>query len=267
MNYLRANTADEALGLKQKHPEYMLLFGGTDIAVTLQKREVKGLIDISHLDELDYIKEYEEGVEIGALCSINTILNSTIIQQHFPLLTKACSEFASHQIRNLASLGGNIVNDSPVADMIAPLLVIESRVTLRGIDGERSMPLEDLFLDFKTLNLHNEIISAFYIPKKPNQWYYRKVGARARLNISKLSLAMVKNSDGFLISGASLNPFVKRFHHLETYLKDAEHPYPDLKEVLQKDIQPSGSFRSSKAYRSRVLLNMLHEALEQFREQ
>ena len=267
MNYLRADTLDKAIRLKSEHPDYLILFGGTDIAVTLQKREVEGLIDISHLDGLNHIKEYEDFIEIGALCSINTVLESTLIQQHFPLLSKACSLFASHQVRNLASLGGNIVNDSPVADMIAPLLVLECKVVIRGINGHRSIPVEALFVDYKQLDLHNEIISAFHLPKQPHQWYYRKVGARAKLNISKVSLAMVKNSDGFLISGASLNPFVKRFHHLEAYLKHAEYPYPELKEMLQQDIAPSGSFRSSKAYRSHLLYNMLLEALEKLKEQ
>ena len=261
---LHPKNIDEAVRFIDENPSFTLLHGGSDLALRLKHNSVDGLIDISHLDTLSYVEKSENSIEIGALTSINTLLKHPDIQRHAAVLAEAAQSFASHQIRNIASLGGNIVNDSPVADLIAPLLVLNTQVTLKSLQGTRTLPLEDLFTGFKSLDLHNEIITAFTIPLIQHTHYYRKVGPRATLNISKVSLAMVKQDNLFFISGASVNPYVARFRHLETLLTSGHYDDEMIEEALAKDIAPSGSFRSSKAYRSHVLFNMLKEALQSF---
>ena len=261
MRCLRAKDLAEALELRENYPDFVLLFGATDIALKIKRGQLKGIIDITHLEDLAFIKKSESSLSIGGLTTINTLLNNKDINELTPILTDASREFASHQIRNMASLAGNIANDSPVADLIAPLLVLDAKVTLASTKGERTIFLHELLIGFKSLDLHNEIITSFTIPLNKSQYYYRKVGARKRLNISKLSLAMVKNEKGFFISGASLNPYVKRFTHLETLLNSAKYDDAEIKEAIAKDINPSGSFRSTKEYRSRVLFNLVKEAL------
>ena len=266
MTYLRADNIKQATELIDANPTFPLLHGGSDLALKIKSGSIEGIIDISHLKELEYIKKDGEILEIGALTSINTILNDKKVIQHFPLLTEACQSFASHQIRNIASLAGNIANDSPVADLIAPLLVLRAEVILVSIKGTRTLPIHELFQGFKQLNLNRELISSFKIPLLEHNYYYRKVGPRANLNISKVSLAMVHNRDGYFLSGASVNPFVMRFRHSEELLNSKVFSKDLLKNALAKDIAPSGSFRSTKEYRSSVLLNMILEALESFKE-
>ena len=266
MIYLKAQNVKDATKLIEQNPHFSLLFGGSDLALKVQKNTIEGIIDISHLQELSYIRESQNSVEIGSLTTINTILNNEIVKKHLAILAEASQNFASYQIRNIASIGGNIANASPVADLIAPLLVLNARVTLVSTHGERTILLEDLYSGYKSLNLKNELIKSFTITLKTQQHYYRKVGPRKSLNISKLSLAIVKNEDGFFISGASLNPYISRFKHLETLLNTAAFSDDMIREAISKDISPSGSYRSTKEYRSRVLFNMLKDALLGFKK-
>ena len=265
MTYLRADNITHATELIDANSTFTLLHGGSDLALKIKSGSIEGIIDISHLTELEYIKKDGDAIEIGALTSINTILNDKEVIHNLPLLTEACKSFASHQIRNIASLGGNIGNDSPVADLIAPLLVLRAEVILVSIKATRTIPIHELFQGFKQLNLNRELISSFKIPLLEHKQYYRKVGPRANLNISKVSLAMVHNRDGYFLSGASVNPYVMRFRHSEELLNSNEFSKASLQEALAKDIAPSGSFRSTKEYRSSVLLNMILEALESFK--
>lgn len=263
MSYLIAKDLEDAIRLRERYPAFFLLVGGSD--AVLKSDKIDGIIDITHLDELSYIRKDKNSIKIGALTTINTILNNESIKQYLPILSEASKEFASYQIRNIASMAGNIVNDSPVADLIAPLLVLDAKVTLLSSKNKRTIPLKELFIGFKKLNMENEIIVSFSIEIKEHQYYYKKVGARAKLNISKLSLAMVKNRDGFFISGTSLNPFVSRFCHLEELFNSGNFDDNLIKEAMEMDISPSGSYRSTKEYRRAVLFNLLKDALKSFR--
>jgi CO/xanthine dehydrogenase FAD-binding subunit len=264
MRYLKPKTLDEATKLLKENSTFYLFCGGSDLALKLKNETLKGVIDISALSELDFIKKEDSSLKIGALSTISTILRDENIENYLPLLKSASSEFASHQIRNVATIGGNIANDSPVADMIAPLLVLDTTVTLLSSEGERTIALSELFDGFKSLTLHHEIIVSFNIPLKEHQFYYRKVGSRAKLNISKLSLAMIKSANGFSLSGASLNPYTQRFRNLEELLNSGDFNDTQMLEALHKDISPSGSYRSTKEYRTKVVFNMIKEALSSF---
>jgi len=261
MIYLKPKTVEEMLKNVDENRKFFIFCGGTDLTLKLKNGDVCGVVDISSLDEFNHITIENNTLKIGALTTINTILEDENIKEHLPILHEASKEFASHQIRNIATIGGNIANDSPVADMIAPLLVLESSVTLLSVDGERTIPLDELFDGFKSLTIKNEVITSINIPLKNRQSYYRKVGARAKLNISKLSLAMVKTEDNFYLSGASLNPYIKRFFNVEKLLESGEFSSEMIFETLKKDISPSGSFRSTKEYRFKVLVNMIEEGI------
>ena len=266
MMYFRAKDLDNAMKLITEHPDFLLMCGSTDVAVQLKKQKtVNGIIDISALNELQYIKIASNTMVIGALTTITDILESTEVQTHLPLLIAAAEVFASHQIRNLATLGGNIANASPAADLVAPLLVLNATVTLGSQKGERVIDLETLFCGYKCTKLDHEIILAINIPLTKHSWYYRKTGARERLNITKVSLAVIKNSEGYCISGASLNPYALRFRHVENLLNSGDFNDEKIKEALAQDTAPSGALRSTKAYRVRVAFNMIKEALSGFK--
>jgi CO/xanthine dehydrogenase FAD-binding subunit len=265
MMYFRAKDLDDAMKLIAEHPDFLLMCGSTDVAVQLKKpKAVNRIIDISALNELQYIKIASNTIHIGALTTITDILESTEVRAHLPLLIAAAEVFASHQIRNLATLGGNIANASPAADLTAVLLVLNATLTLGSKEGKREIDLEDLFCGYKCTKLDHEMILGITIPLEEHQWYYRKAGARERLNIAKVSMAVIKNRGGYCISGASLNPYAVRFKHVETLLNSGDISDKKIREALEQDIAPSGSLRSTKAYRMRVAFNMIKEALGGF---
>ena len=262
MIYHNAQSLEDALEWAATHPDFLLMCGSTDVAVTLKKQKtVKGIIDINALDELRYIDRSEKEVRIGALTTITEILEDEKIGRFLPLLTAASQQFASRQIRNLATLGGNIANASPAADLSTVLLVLDASITLGSTAGKRTIVLKDLFCGYKCTKLDHEIILAITIPLQKHTWYYRKTGVRERLNIAKVSLAVAKSSRGYAIGGASLNPYAVRFSHLEQLLNSGKFSDEAIREALEQDISPSGSFRSTKAYRMRVAFNMVKEAL------
>jgi len=261
MIYHRAENLADALNLIHQHPDFLLLCGSTDVAVQLNgQKTVKGLIDIGSLNELRTVEIAPESIHIGALATITEIMESAAVRTHLPLLIAASEVFASHQIRNLATLGGNIANASPAADLTAVLLVLNATLTLGSKQGRREIALGELFCGYKCTKLDHEIILGITIPLQAHQWYYRKAGARERLNIAKVSLAVVKNSGGYCISGASLNPYALRFRHVEELLNGGDVSDEKIEKALAEDISPSGSFRSTKAYRTRVAFNMVKEA-------
>ncbi|MEA1953575.1 MAG: FAD binding domain-containing protein [Campylobacterota bacterium] len=265
MMYIRAKDFDNTMKLIAEYPDFLIMCGNTDIALQLKKQKtVNGIIDISSLNELHYIKIASNTMHIGALTTITDILENSEVQMHLPLLIAVAEVFASHQIRNLATLGGNIANASPSADFTAALLALNATVTLGSVEGERVIDLEDLFCGYKCTKLNHEIILSITIPLQEHLWYYRRTGARERLNITKVSLAMIKNRKGYSISGASLNPYTSRFRHLENLLNSGDFNDKKITEALERDISPSGSLRSTKAYRMRVVFNMIKEALSGF---
>ena len=266
MMYFRAIDIDDAMKLIAEHPDFLLMCGSTDIAVQLKKpKAVNRIIDISALHELQSIKTVSSTIHIGALTTITDILESTEVRAHLPLLIAAAEVFASHQIRNLATLAGNIANASPAADLTSVLLVLNATVTLGSLEGERVIDLEDLFCGYKCTKLDHEMILGITIPLEEHQWYYRKAGTRERLNIAKVSMAVIKNNKGYYISGASLNPYTVRFRHVENLLNSGDHSDEKIREALEHDIAPSGSLRSTKEYRIRVAFNMIKEAILGFR--
>ncbi len=262
MIYYSVKNLDDAFEQVSSNPDFLLMCGSTDVAVMLKKhKDIKGIIDINLLQELRYIETDGKYLRIGALTTITDILEDEKIRKHLPLLGAASELFASRQIRNLATLAGNIANASPVADLIAVLLVLDATVTLGSKEGERVIAIDDLFCGYKCTKFDHEIILSISIPLQEHQWYYRKTGPRERLNISKVSMAVTKKSEGYAVSGASLNPYAVRFRHLEQLLNSGRYSDEEIREALTQDISPSGSFRSTKAYRMRVAFNMLKDAL------
>ena len=266
MRYLKPENREEALRMLSEHPDFLLLCGSTDMALRLKREKgVKGLIDIGGLHTLKEIGMEAEHVHIGALVTVSDMLENKALCHRLPLLEAAAKRFASRQIRNLATLGGNIANASPASDLSAVLLALDARVTLDSLNGERSLALEDLFCGYKCTKLAEEMIVGIDIPLCEHQWYYRKSGARERLNIAKVSMAVVKKSDGYAVSGASLNPYAVRFGQVEALLDSGNFNDEMLRKALEEDISPSGSFRSTKSYRMRVAFNMLKEALSKMK--
>jgi carbon-monoxide dehydrogenase medium subunit len=152
------------------------------------------LISLKSIPGLDHIG-YENGeLKIGALTTHRRLELSPVIRRHFPILTDAVENIGSVQIRNVATIGGNIVNAVPSADGATPLITLGAKVRLVGPRGERTMALEDIFTGpGQTLLEHGEILYEFIIPPLPLRtgaayWKHRR---RAAMELPILGVAVL----------------------------------------------------------------------------
>lgn len=263
MKCLTAHSLKEAIRLYKQNPNFALLAGGSDLNVQIFNKSIKheGLIALHPIKKLAKIKCTQKSAKIGALCTISDIIDHESIQKHFPLLLEMQNDFASKQIRNMATIGGNIANASPFSDLIPLLLVLNAKIKVISSKGKRTIALKDLYRGYKKLDLNNEILISIILPIKEHQFYYKKIAPRKRLAIAKLSLAVTKGKK-FRVSGSALNSSHRRFKHIEKCFNAKQTSDRALKEAIDQDIAPSTSYRSDPKYKKQVLFNMLKEAIE-----
>ncbi|MBU1904171.1 MAG: FAD binding domain-containing protein [Proteobacteria bacterium] len=204
-DYLKPTSIDEAISLFGKQTEAAkYIAGGTDVMVKIKDGKIKPgcLISLRHLQGLDHLT-YEDGeLRIGAMVTHRMLELSPVIRKEFPILTDAVENIGSVQVRNVATIGGNIVNAVPSADGAIPLITLGAEIRIRGPEGERAMPLEDLFVGpGETVLRPGEILSEFVIPRLPSRTggAYCKHTRRAAMELPLLGVAvMVSLEDDML---------------------------------------------------------------------
>lgn len=194
--YLKPKSIDEAISLHQSHGEKAkYIAGATDVMVKIKEGKISPqyLISLRHLQGLDQII-YEKGeLRIGATVTHRMLELSPVIRKEFPILIDAVENIGSVQIRNVATIGGNIVNAVPSADGAIPLITLGAEVRMRGPKGERTMALEDIFVGpGQTLLEPGEILLEFVIPKLPPHTggAYCKHTRRAAMELPILGVAV-----------------------------------------------------------------------------
>ena len=147
MDYFEPKTVSEALSLLDQHGEQAeVIAGGTDVMVDIKYQDEPGcLVNIKRIPDLNAIRESNGGVHIGPLATIHELEESDLVRERLPLLWSAAHQFASLQIRNTATIGGNICRASPSGETLAPLLVLEAVAEVTFSDGARTEPFSAFF--------------------------------------------------------------------------------------------------------------------------
>ncbi|HPP06988.1 MAG TPA: FAD binding domain-containing protein, partial [Syntrophorhabdaceae bacterium] len=249
-----------------------VIAGGTDILVK-EKKETKAynFISLSDLKELNVIKEDDGHIIIGATVTHADINKDEIINKKAKSLAIACGVVGSPQIRNMGTIGGNIVNASPAADSIPPLLIHDAVCILETMDKKREIPLSDFIVaPYKTSIKDDELLT--YVHIKGLYGYkegYEKVAKRASLAIARLSIAWaikVTNDifEDVRISIGSCTPMPFRPKEVENFLKGKEKIDTVIKDavsmILKGIIEKSG-MRPSYRYKLPVLEGLLTKIL------
>ena len=190
--YYAPRTIEEACSLLAKHREEAFpLAGGTDVLVKMKHRRIVPgfVVNLKNIPSLDVI-EYDEdkGLRIGALVTIQSLKNSVVVRRHFKILAVAAGVESSVQIRNVATLGGNIANASPAADAPLALIALGASVVLTRVGGQREVSLEDFFLGpGKSVLQLGEIISEIRVPSPGT----RTGGAYLKHSVRRTDIAIV----------------------------------------------------------------------------
>ncbi|MDP6574036.1 MAG: xanthine dehydrogenase family protein subunit M [Rhodospirillales bacterium] len=191
--YFAPGSLKEALTLLQElGAGVQLLAGGTDMIQQLKDRVVRpeAIVDLRNVEELSIIEIKGDTLHIGATATLNEIKNSPDVQQMAPLVVEASREFGSHMLRNRATVGGNLCNASPCADLAPPLLALDASVLLRGMDAERLVPLTEFFVGAgETVLRPGEMLQRIEVPCRDGRSGYLKLGRRKGFNLSIVSVA------------------------------------------------------------------------------
>jgi probable selenate reductase FAD-binding subunit len=283
-DYLTPRGVSEAVSLMGKYGEKArFIAGGTDLVPLMKDRVItpRYVIDIKRLSSLDFIRwDDKEGLSIGTLTTIADILKSDVIKQRYYSLHQAAESFGTTQIRNMATIGGNICRSSPSADMVPPLLSFAAEVKLVGLKRERTIPLEDFFTGPGQNVLNNELLTEVKvsIQKRPCGTAFKKV-ARTSEDLAKVNCAvMVIVSDGkcedIRIALGGVAPTPVRAKKVEQALRGSRINAGVVEKAIKEvtgDIAPITDCRSNVGYRihvSQILIKRLvNEALKRLEEQ
>jgi xanthine dehydrogenase FAD-binding subunit len=169
-NYHLAESVDDALQTLVSAPgEAKFIGGGTDLLLDLQQGRhdpVHTLIDITQISELGVMEIRTGELFIGAGVPHRKIVNSLLVQAHAEALTDACSLIGGPQVRNTATLGGNVAHALPAADGTIALMALNAEVEIAGLSGRRRQPLSTIFLGPGKSSLEDELLAGFYLPTK-----------------------------------------------------------------------------------------------------
>jgi CO/xanthine dehydrogenase FAD-binding subunit len=233
-DYVRASTFDQAISLLLEHgPAAKLLMGGTDLFPGLRDGifRPRVVVDVKHLPGLrDLTYDEEAGLTIGAAVTMNQLASHPDVKAHYPLLAEAANTVASYQIRNRATIGGNLCNASPCADTSPASLLLQTDLLLCGPEGERSVPAGHFFLGPGQTTLQpGELLTALRMPPPPalTAARYLKLGRCRAGDLSLVGVAVLgypaETVSGlrFLIGLGSVAPVPLRALEAEDLL--AEH--------------------------------------------
>jgi len=263
-------TVADLADLYAANPEARLLAGGTDLAleVTQFHRELPVMIYVGHIEDMKRIEVTDKDIEIGAAAALSDCYEA--LSREYPDFGELLHRFASLQIRNQGTLGGNIGNASPIGDAPPLLIALGAQIALRQGNTRRILPLQDYFLDYKvTARQEAEFIEKIIVPRAQANQAFRayKVSKRLDDDISAVCAAFnLTIVDGVVtearIAFGGMAAIPKRASACEAALVGSAW-YPGVIEracnALGEDFTPLSDFRASKEYRLLTAQNLLRK--------
>jgi carbon-monoxide dehydrogenase medium subunit len=254
-----------------------LMAGGTDLIVQM-KEHVRGperVLDIKRLPGLDDFRfDVNDGLTLGALVTVREVETSALAQRHYPSLARACTDFASIQVRNRATVVGNVCRASPSADTLPPLIADGARVVIAGPNGRRECPVEAFCTAPGRTRLESgEIVTHIVVPPPlPDTGkVYLKHGRRVQMELATvgvavtLTLANSRCSDVRIVL-AAVAPTPMRARKAEALLRDLPLTQAAVAAAAQAaadECTPITDVRASAAYRREMVRVLTRRAIEQ----
>ena len=261
-------TLKQAIEALAQHPDAKIVAGGTDVGVEFNKGycDAKTWIDLNRIPELADISISEGSIVAGARATWTDVEN--LVRELVPEFYNVVSVFGSPQIRNIGSIGGNIINASPIADSIPFLCVCEAELELTGQAGTRTVNINDFYQDYKKFDLKpGELLTKITIPlpSKNRELRLYKISRRRDLDISTFTGAIWIERDGDTISDAGIaygavGPTVIRLKKTESFLRGKPLNLETMTaagEIAVSEITPISDVRGGADFRLQLARNVL----------
>jgi len=275
-SYEKAESVQDAVRLLSANPDAKPIAGGTDLLIRLRdgKKGFGHLVDIHDLEELKRCEIDSDGsLLIGSGVSFTEAINSEIIKKHLPHLHTAAKTVGGPQIRNVATIGGNICNGVTSADSAAPLFVSDAKLIIQGPAGKRESTLPDFYLGPGQVALEqNEILVAFLISKENYGGYagdYYKYAMREAMDIATIGCAATCRIQGNILEDLRLAfgvaaPTPIRCQKTETIARGealSEKLLQKIASTVEEDVNPRTSWRASREFRLHIIKELSQQVV------
>ena len=278
--YLRPKTVSEAIGLLQQHgDDAKILSGGQSLIPMMKLRLARPpyLIDINRIPGLSYVKEEGGYLKIGGLTREAELEASPVVRSKYPIIVETAHVIADPQVRNLATVGGNLAHGDPANDHPATMLALGAQVVATGPKGERTIPIENFFLSlFSTALKPDEILTEIRIPIPPPRSggaYFkleRKVGDFAT---AAVAVQITLDNQGLCQSAGigltNVGPTPLKARKAEDFLRGKKLDEANISQAAQlaaDESAPSADLRGPVEYKKGLVKELAKRALSRARE-
>ena len=273
-----AASVEEAIRLRQEHPEAQIMAGGSDVLVQVRsgRRAGKELISIYGIDAMRGVcLDENEAIRIGSLTSFSHITKDPIIQKYINVLGEAVDMVGGPQIRNIGTIGGNTCNGVTSADSASTLFALDAIVELTGANGVRQIPISDFYIKAGVVDIHpDEIQTAIIIPKESYEncyGNYFKYAMRNAMDIATTGCSVnvrlsadKKTIERVRVAFGVAGPVPMRAPSAEAKGNGQSVSMDTVEAVAQavlEDINPRDSWRASKALRQHIAVELTRRCM------
>lgn len=273
---VRPSTLEDVLDILQRERKNaQLIAGGTDLVIEIRHHKNRGsiLVDLTPLKGLRFMEEKDHEIILGATTTFSDMVKNPWINGGYHGLWRACKSVGSPQIRNSATLGGNICNGSPAADAVPPLLALDAEVIIKSLEKTSRKPLKDFYVDKGVVDLReNEMLYAIVFPKirKNQQVYFEKLGLRKALAIARISCSVFIELQGqsireIRIATGALGKYPQREFSIEKILRNQildEKSITAAEEAISLEVSRRLWGRSTMSFKRSAISGLFRRALE-----
>jgi aerobic carbon-monoxide dehydrogenase medium subunit len=279
--YHRPSSVEEACRLLAREPEAAVLAGGTDLMVHLGQawrgQRPPAVVNVKRIPGLDAIGVTDSVVRLGALTSLTALIEHAVIRREYPVLPLTARYMGSPAIRNLATVGGNLCNGSPAADLPPVLLALDAEVGIAGPDGDRRLPLEAFFRGPGHTALRaGELLTWVEFPRRRPPWpiRYERLDVRRAMDIAIVGAALSVRRDGGRVGEArvalgAVAPTPLRAREAEAVLVTEGLTAAAIERAAERAMaaaRPISDVRATAEYRWEMVGTLVRRGLEALRD-
>ena len=277
IGYYEAETVSEATALLAKNPNLRLIAGGTDVLIKMHGGQIEGaeLLSLRKIKALERIRKAEDGtIVIGAMATFTKVFNDPLLREMIPILTEAAISMGGPQIRNIATIGGNVCNGATSADSASSLFALNAHLKLEDQQGERLVPIREFYLGPGKVALKpGEILTEILISPDDYRGFggqYLKFAMREAMDIATLAVSVVCKLQGDTFDEVRIGlgvagPTPLRCLEAEAYAQGKKVSVETVAEIGKLAVNSAKartSWRASKEYREHLVEELVQRALK-----